>query len=220
MCEYEDFCFLLCAFLKNFCLVCSFRFHKTHSSLFISFITSPLKISLSFLPLFSKKLKILLPHVPSSLSSFCPKRWYERYKYLKRERISSFTHTKTHLLYKHNVCCYSTNRVHRRPQGHQGSGTFYFFFFTFWSLLSFFFFFFFFAMRRRMAMGDDEHHRRKCVTFLLTRARSWDAPNVHETLRIWTRGHTCTLFFFMCAFYRELYASCILSLRVCIFRRR
>ena len=57
MCEYEDFCFLLCAFLKNFCLVCSFRFHKTHSSLFISFINIlPLKISLSFLPLFSKKL--------------------------------------------------------------------------------------------------------------------------------------------------------------------
>ena len=47
----------------------------------------------------------------------------------------------------------------------------------------------------------------KMFTFLLSRARSWDAPNVHETLRIWTRGHTCTLFFFMCAFYRELYAS-------------
>ena len=38
VCEYEDFCFLLCAFLKNLCLVCSFRFHKTHSSLFISFL--------------------------------------------------------------------------------------------------------------------------------------------------------------------------------------
>ena len=49
VCEYEDFCFLLCAFLKNFCLVCSFRFHKTHRIL-------TLKISLSFLPLFSKKL--------------------------------------------------------------------------------------------------------------------------------------------------------------------
>ena len=141
-------------------------------------------------------------------------------------KVSLIPHTRTRLktqqqkhLLTNNVCCYSTNRVHRRPQGHQGSGTLYFFFFTFWSL-SFFFFFFFFAMRRRMAMGDDEHHRRKCVTFLLTRARSWDAPNVHETLRTWTRGHTCTLFFFMCAFYRELYASCILSLRVCIFRRR
>ena len=29
---------------------------------------------------------------------------------------------KTHL-HKHHVCCYSTNRVRRRPQGHQGSGT-------------------------------------------------------------------------------------------------
>ena len=214
------FVFFFCAFLKNSCLVCSSRFHKTHSSLFISLITtSPLKKSL-FSPSFFEKTQFSSLTFRPRLASFWPKRWYERYKYLKRERISSFTHTKTHLLYKHNVCCYSTNRVHRRPQGHQGSGTFYFFFFTFWSLLSFFFFFFFFAMRRRMAMGDDEHHRRKCVTFLLTRARSWDAPNVHETLRIWTRGHTCTLFFFMCAFYRELYASCILSLRVCIFRRR
>ena len=188
---------------------------------FISLSTpsSPLKRSL-FSPSFFEKTQFSSLTFRPRLASFWPKRWYERYKYLKRERISSFTHTKTHLLYKHNVCCYSTNRVHRRPQGHQGSGTFYFFFFTFWSLLSFFFFFFFFAMRRRMAMGDDGHHRRKCVTFLLTRARSWDAPNVHETLRIWTRGHTCTLFFFMCAFYRELYASCILSLRVCIFRRR
>jgi hypothetical protein len=32
------------------------------------------------------------------------------------------TLNKTHL-HKHHVCCYSTNRVHRRPQGHQGSGT-------------------------------------------------------------------------------------------------
>jgi len=120
VCEYEDSCFLLCAFLKNFCLVCAFRFHKTHAFLVISFIITilTLKISRSFLPLFSKKL------------NFWPKRWYERYKYLKRERISSFTHTKTHLLYKHNVCCYSTNRVHRRPQGHQGSGAYAFFFFS------------------------------------------------------------------------------------------
>jgi len=122
VCEYEDFCFLLCAFLKNFCLVCSFRFHKTHPIL-------TLKISLSFLPLFSKKLNSP-PHVPSSLGLFLTKTVIrERYKYLKRERISSFTHTKTHLLYKHNVCCYSTNRVHRRPQGHQGSGAYAFFFF-------------------------------------------------------------------------------------------
>ena len=130
MCEYEDFCFLLCAFLKNFCLVCSFRFHKTHSSLFISFINIlPLKISLSFLPLFSKKLNSP-PSRSVLLGLFSTKTVIrERYKYLKRERISSFTHTKTHLLYKHNVCCYSTNRVHRRPQGHQGSGAYAFFFF-------------------------------------------------------------------------------------------
>ena len=90
----------------------------------------PLKISLSFISLFFRKNSILLPHVPSSLGLFLTKTVIrERYKYLKRERISSFTHTKTHLLYKHNVCCYSTNRVHRRPQGHQGSGAYAFFFF-------------------------------------------------------------------------------------------
>ena len=50
-------------------------------------------------------------------------------KYSRTSNISSFTHTKTHLLYyTHNVCRYSTNRVHRRPQGHQGSGTYAFFF--------------------------------------------------------------------------------------------
>ena len=32
-------------------------------------------------------------------------------------------HTTTKHLLTNNVCCYSTNRVHRRPQGHQGSGT-------------------------------------------------------------------------------------------------
>ena len=46
-------------------------------------------------------------------------------KYSRTSDISSFTHTKTHLLYyTHNVCCYSTNRVRRRPQGHQGSGAY------------------------------------------------------------------------------------------------
>ena len=116
MCEYEDFCFLLCAFLKNFCETFQIS-QNTLFSLYLFYNHPHLKITLSFLPLFSKKL------------NFWPKRWYERYKYLKRERISSFTHTKTHLLYKHNVCCYSTNRVHRRPQGHQGSGAYAFFFF-------------------------------------------------------------------------------------------
>jgi hypothetical protein len=33
------------------------------------------------------------------------------------------TLNKTHL-HKHHVCCYSTNRVRRRPQGHQGSGVY------------------------------------------------------------------------------------------------
>ena len=89
-------------------------------------------------------------------------------------------------------------------------------------LLLYFLIFILLVLRDEEEDGDGRWWilRRKCLTFLLTRARSWDAPNVHETLRIWTRGHTCTLFFFMCAFYRELYASCILSLRVCIFRRR
>ncbi len=45
----------------------------------------------------------------------------------KKTRILIFAHVfttlnKTHL-HKHHVCCYSTNRVRRRPQGHQGSGT-------------------------------------------------------------------------------------------------
>ena len=43
------FLFSSLRFLEKLCLVCSFRFHKTHPSL-------TLKISLSFLPLFSKKL--------------------------------------------------------------------------------------------------------------------------------------------------------------------
>ena len=184
----------------------------THSSLFISFLTS-----------FFEKTQILSSLITWSSSVLSPSFWPKRWWYAERDiniwsaRAYRHSHTQKHTstTYKHNVCCYSTNRVHRRPQGHQGSGTLYFFFFTFWSLS-----FLFFAMRRKLAMGDDEHRRRKCLTFLLTRARSWGAPNVHETLRIWTRGYTCTLFFFMCAFYRELYASCILSLRVCIFRRR
>ena len=123
MCEYEDFCFLLCAFLKNFCLVCSFRFHKTHPIL-------TLKISLSFLPLFSKKLNSP-PHVPSSLGLFLTKTVIREIQIFEaREHIVIHTHKNTHLLlYKHNVCCYSTNRVHRRPQGHQGSGACAFFFF-------------------------------------------------------------------------------------------
>ena len=82
-----------------------------------------------FSPSFFEKTQFSSLTFRPRLASFWPKRWYERYKYLKRERISSFTHTKTHLLYKHNVCCYSTNRVHRRPQGHQGSGAYAFFFF-------------------------------------------------------------------------------------------
>ena len=89
-------------------------------------------------------------------------------------------------------------------------------------LLLYFLIFILLVLRDEEEDGDGRWwiHRRKCLTFLLTRARSWDATNVHETLRIWTRGHMCILFFFMCAFYRELCASCILSLRVCIFRRR
>ena len=83
-----------------------------------------------FSPSFFEKTQFSSSRSVPRLASFWPKRWYERYKYLKRERISSFTHTKTHLLYKHNVCCYSTNRVHRRPQGHQGSGAYAFFFFS------------------------------------------------------------------------------------------
>ena len=135
MCEYEDLLFSSLRFLEKLCLVCSFRFHKTHSSL-LSLLNnhphSPLKISLSFISLFFRKnSKFSSLTFRPRLASFWPKRWYERYnKYLKRERISSFTQKKTHLLYKHNVCCYSTNRVHRRPQGHQGSGAYAFFFFS------------------------------------------------------------------------------------------
>ena len=131
VCEYEDFCFLLCAFLKNLCLVCSFRFHKTHSSLFISFLNILTFENKSlFSPSFFEKTQFSSSRSVLAWPLFDHKTVIrERYKYLKRERISSFTHTKTHLLYKHNVCCYSTNRVHRRPQGHQGSGACAFFFF-------------------------------------------------------------------------------------------
>ena len=46
----------------------------------------------------------------------------------KKTRILILAHVfttlnKTHL-HKHHVCCYSTNRVRRRPQGHQGSGVY------------------------------------------------------------------------------------------------
>ena len=46
---------------------------------------------------------------------------------------SSFTHTNIHLHFNinNNVCCYSTNRVRRRPQGHQGSSTCLFLSFSF-----------------------------------------------------------------------------------------
>ena len=89
-----------------------------------------LKKGLSFLPLFFEKTQFSSLTFGSPFALFLTKTVIrERYKYLKHERISSFTHTKTHLLYKHNVCCYSTNRVHRRPQGHQGSGAYAFFFF-------------------------------------------------------------------------------------------
>ncbi len=43
----------------------------------------------------------------------------------KEKRISLFSHTHTYkYIYTNNVCCYSTNRVRRRPQGHQGSGAY------------------------------------------------------------------------------------------------
>ena len=43
----------------------------------------------------------------------------------KEKRISLFSHThKYKYIYTNNVCCYSTNRVRRRPQGHQGSGAY------------------------------------------------------------------------------------------------
>ena len=43
----------------------------------------------------------------------------------RKERISVFLHThKYKYIYTNNVCCYSTNRVRRRPQGHQGSGAY------------------------------------------------------------------------------------------------
>ena len=104
---------------------------NTLFSLYLFYKHPPLENKSLFSPSFFEKTQFSSLTFRPRLASFWPKRWYERYKYLKRERISSFTHTKTHLLYKHNVCCYSTNRVHRRPQGHQGSGAYAFFFFFF-----------------------------------------------------------------------------------------
>ena len=103
---------------------------NTLFSLYLFYKHPPLENKSLFSPSFFEKTQFSSLTFRPRLASFWPKRWYERYKYLKRERISSFTHTKTHLLYKHNVCCYSTNRVHRRPQGHQGSGAYAFFFFS------------------------------------------------------------------------------------------
>jgi hypothetical protein len=44
-------------------------------------------------------------------------------KISKRTNIVILTHTQNTNTYN-NVCCYSTNRVRRRPQGHQGSGVY------------------------------------------------------------------------------------------------
>ena len=74
--------------------------------------------------------------------------------------ILTHTHTKYKYIYIYiytNVCCYSTNRVRRRPQGHQGSGVY-----LLLLVLSFFFLFnttdliigVFFSQRRR-AFDDD-----------------------------------------------------------------
>ena len=101
-------------FLEKLCLVCSFRFHKTHSSslyLFYNHPHSPLKISLSFISLFFRKnSKFSSLTFRPRLASFWPKRWYERYKYLKRERISSFTHIQKHI-YSINIMFAATQQI-------------------------------------------------------------------------------------------------------------
>ena len=48
----------------------------------------------------------------------------QRSKESKRTNIGILTHTQNTNTYTNNVCCYSTNRVRRRPQGHQGSGAY------------------------------------------------------------------------------------------------
>ena len=59
-----------------------------------------LKKGLSFLPLFFEKTQFSSLTFGSPFALFLTKTVIrERYKYLKHERISSFTHTKTHLLY-------------------------------------------------------------------------------------------------------------------------
>ena len=59
-----------------------------------------LKKGLSFLPLFFEKTQVSSLTFGSPFALFLTKTVIrERYKYLKHERISSFTHTKTHLLY-------------------------------------------------------------------------------------------------------------------------
>ena len=108
-------------------------FINTLFSLYL-FITILSLKSLSFLPLFFEKTQFssltFLPLWPL-FALFGQNVDTRDIKYSRTSNISSFTHTKTHLLYyTHNVCCYSTNRVRRRPQGHQGSGTNAFFFFS------------------------------------------------------------------------------------------
>ena len=103
-------------------------------------------------------------------------------KLSRLEQFTSYSHTSlgqviTYL--QNNVCRYSTNRVRRRPQGHQGPSTFYFFFIFRAIFFFFFFFFFFFAMEEIFRRRYEKRRVSKFFLvgdFLLTRERCIKCP--------------------------------------------
>ena len=91
VCEYEDFCFLLCAFLKNssaaglFSPALSF-ISLSHTLFSKNSSNSPLSLVFSTFALFLTKTVVVIRR--------------ERYKYLRaREHIVIHTHKNTHLLH-------------------------------------------------------------------------------------------------------------------------
>jgi len=99
VCEYEDFCFLLCAFLKNFCLglLVQISQNTPHPHLENKF-------------LFFRKNSILLLTFRPRLASFWPKRWYERDTNIWSAREYRHSHTQKHI-YSINIMFAATQQI-------------------------------------------------------------------------------------------------------------
>ena len=110
MCEYEDFCFLLLRFLEK--LLPGLLFKISQNTLFSLYLfnnhLSLKKVSL--FSLFFRKNSILLPHVPSSLASFWPKRWYARDINIWSAREYRHSHTQKHI-YHINIMFAATQQI-------------------------------------------------------------------------------------------------------------